>query len=677
MGLRASLLPLSVLSIAAVGLGLFAGAEAKGKKMPVADMMLMEEPFVEFEGGFGFAFADFRMEGMALGDTQGPGVLPHVGSHGGTLAVDEHGLLTLDRDSGELIRTDGDQRIASLQFHPGAGELVLDGAGTVYVADRTDDRVVVVDAGDDVGNGLKVRTGAKVREPHGLALSPDGKTLYVTSVADHALIALDTATMSERWSLELAQEPRGVAVSADGKQAIVGFLTTGAVASIDLSGSSPNTNYIVLDPAQAAAVDPFNEFGHGEMVPANAMPQQRFDGGKPSVSDTQDIGKSFARNAYTVGFIGDGLAVAPHQLSTPHMASVGFEDTGSYGGGGGFTAPITHRMAMIDGEDAFSPKTAFAQIGVHQPRSLAYDGASDTLYVAGYGNDRVIALAEASRSTIHMAWVAQVGTPAGNSCGADGLAVSGDEVYVHCELSQNVVTLDTSAVAQFGSPRMTHGAALAQTNLSAAEARGAELFRRGGDPRLSTGGVMACASCHAEGRSDGLSWRIEGHNLQTPFLTGRLMGAHPFKWDGKDKDLPTSLTNTIGRLGGSGLTPDQVGDLQAYLEQLPKPMAPSVDDHGALARGKAIFESDEAACSACHDGPRLADGVQHALGTNIGDVDTPSLIGLAHSAPYYHDGSARTLRALLTDKASVHGMGQTNHLSDAQVGDLIVYLESL
>src|SRR5690606_18970226 len=100
-------------------------------------------------------------------------------------------------------------------------------------------------------------------------------------------------------------------------------------------------------------------------------------GGTPSVADTKDIGLRFARNAYAVGFIGDDIAIAPHQLSAPHLPSGGGEDLGTYGGGGGFTAPITHRIAMIDSEDSFAPKTAFAQIGLHQPRALAYDANTD------------------------------------------------------------------------------------------------------------------------------------------------------------------------------------------------------------------------------------------------------------------------------------------------------------
>ncbi len=58
-------------------------------------------------------------------------------------------------------------------------------------------------------------------------------------------------------------------------------------------------------------------------------------------------------------------------------------------------------------------------------------------------------------------------------------------------------------------------------------------------------------------------------------------------------------------------------------------------------------------------------------------IDTPSLIGLASSAPYYHDGSAQTLRAALMENGSIHGMGQSVSLTEPQMDDLVAYLETL
>ena len=189
-------------------------------------------------------------------------------------------------------------------------------------------------------------------------------------------------------------------------------------------------------------------------------------------------------------------------------------------------------------------------------------------------------------------------------------------------------------------------------------------------------GAMACATCHPDNRADGLSWRIEKKELQTPVLAGRMVGTHPYKWDGMDKDLTTSLTMTMKRLGGFGLDKTQTANLQAYVEMLPAPRPPTRDT-ATVARGKKVFDSAEAGCRSCHDGAMYADGEKHKFSGTLGESDTPSLIGLAASAPYFHDGSAATLEALLRDRGAVHGMAETAKMTDKQVADMTAFLETL
>ena len=55
--------------------------------------------------------------------------------------------------------------------------------------------------------------------------------------------------------------------------------------------------------------------------------------------------------------------------------------------------------------------------------------------------------------------------------------------------------------------------------------------------------------------------------------------------------------------------------------------------------------------------------------------NTPSLRGLFYTAPYLHDGSAATLRDVLTQTATT--MGRTDHLSDEELDALVAYLLTL
>jgi mono/diheme cytochrome c family protein len=307
------------------------------------------------------------------------------------------------------------------------------------------------------------------------------------------------------------------------------------------------------------------------------------------------------------------------------------------------------------------------------PRATAYDPAIDRLYLLGYGSDTVAAIGDASQASIHLAYQRELSEAHG--CGATGAAVADDgDLLVFCSLTRKVVTVEGQAIADL---KVAVSDEVSTSRLSADQEAGRRLFTRGNDHRLSKGGGLACESCHPEARTDGLSWRIESKVLQTPLLAGRVAGTHPFKWDGGDKTLNDSLTNTVRRLGGHGISPTEAKQLAAYLESLPAPRTPTKRDEAAVARGAKIFVNDMVGCVSCHGGENLADGRQHPLSHDIEATDTPSLIGLSQSAPYFHDGSAATLEALLTDRGSVHGMGRTSKLGQRQIADLVAYLESL
>jgi cytochrome c peroxidase len=191
---------------------------------------------------------------------------------------------------------------------------------------------------------------------------------------------------------------------------------------------------------------------------------------------------------------------------------------------------------------------------------------------------------------------------------------------------------------------------------------------------VSESGNLACASCHPDNRADGLSWRIEKHELQTPVLAGRLVGTHPYKWDGGDATLRDSLRSTMKRLGGSGLSRRDTDALAAYLESLPAVRTPTRDPV-QVARGRKVFDGE--GCRSCHDGPTYSDRQLHKLAGTLQESDTPSLVGVAASAPYFHDGSAATLEALLRDRGAVHGMADTARLTDQEITDLTAFLDTL
>ena len=466
----------------------------------------------------------------------------------------------------------------------------------------------------------------------------------MSTIAGRTLVAYDAATGAEQWRTPLAREPRGLAISPDGKRALVSYLVTGTVDQIDL-----------VDTHRAQ---------HVALSTATSTRASRSNG----------TGDSFARAAFAVTFLGANQAVVPFQRETPVQQSDGAENTGSYGGG--FESPVTHQAALLGfGRNTSTQITA--AISQHQPRALAWDGARDALYVAGIGSDSILQIKSASQVTISAGVTAALRVGKAR-CGPDGLAVAPDgDVLVWCACTRTMQRVDfvdpEGALAT--TAKVAPGPTLVPTRHTPKQHEGMVLFHAS-DAATSARGALACSTCHPDNRADGLSWRIDTRELQTPLLAGRVVGTHPFKWDGGDKDLRASLTGTMRRLGGFGLGRAQTDALAAYVEGLPTVRTPS-RDVTTVARGRKSFDSAELGCRTCHDGPTYTDPSKHKLTGTLDVSDTPSLLGVAASAPYFHDGSAATLEALLRDRGAVHGMAETSKLSDAQVADLSAFLETL
>lgn len=614
-----------------------------------------------------------------------------------SIAAWNGGALIADTDSGSLVMTDKDGKVTARLPVDGAAQVAVDRiAKRAYVSDRRGDRIVVAQLA--ASSLSRVASWTTTREPHGLALTPNGRFLLVSTVADHTLEAFDTRTGKRAWSSELLAEPRGLAVSPDGTEATITFLTASAVAKVDLASTSKAPRYVPIGrPHTAASNHAIGGVPQAAQIGPQAIkvPQRRIRKRRRKRAifrppTPRGPVKTFARGAFATAYMTNQVAVVPYHRATPIQNTGRQESRGTYGGGGVSSPPIVHRIAMVGPQG----DTARAHLDVRVPRAVAYDAARDFLYVAGKGDDKVTLIADASQPTAHFGGkvtLRALASPRFTSknlvingvrsiafskrCGPTGLAIADDgDLLVHCGLSHSLtrvkLTPKTSTVEH-------HGADLGGSRLSKDVQTGREMFFRANDTRMSGLGAFACANCHPDARADGLSWRIQGATLQTPFLTGRLQGTHPFKWDGQDKDLTTSLSMTLRRLGGTGLRTGDIKPLRAFLESLDKPRAPTPKSAVAIARGKHLFASESVGCASCHSGNQLTDQQAYDLAEDLKTVDTPSLVGIAHSAPYYHDGSAATLEAVLLENGNIHGMGRLAKLTTRDRSDLIAYLETL
>lgn len=183
---------------------------------------------------------------------------------------------------------------------------------------------------------------------------------------------------------------------------------------------------------------------------------------------------------------------------------------------------------------------------------------------------------------------------------------------------------------------------VAQQALSAELEAGRWLFHSAVDRQMSASGSgVACATCHVDGRDDGLTWALDTGPRQTPSLAGPVSATPPFTWTEHTASVgDVARIKARGLMGGSGLGAETAAQLEAYVDWIDSVDRPGLRD----AAGEARFR--DAGCVGCHALPLGTDGRAHAL-QGLDAVDTPALAGVATTAPYLHDGSAPSLRALL------------------------------
>ena len=209
------------------------------------------------------------------------------------------------------------------------------------------------------------------------------------------------------------------------------------------------------------------------------------------------------------------------------------------------------------------------------------------------------------------------------------------------------------------------------------------------DATLCFQGWQACASCHShDARVDGFNWDNLNDGMGNPKNSKSLLLAHqtpPAMWLGVRTDAYVAVRAGI-RNSLFTVQPPEIADaLDAYLKSL-QPMPSPHLVHGRLSaaaqRGRKLFDDDTVGCAACHSGPLLTDRKLHDVGT-VGKFDrpadrfdTPSLIEVWRTAPYLHDGRARTLREVITLFQHDDQHGETSHLTSHQIDDLAEFVLS-
>ncbi len=217
--------------------------------------------------------------------------------------------------------------------------------------------------------------------------------------------------------------------------------------------------------------------------------------------------------------------------------------------------------------------------------------------------------------------------------------------------------------------------------------RGEALFN---DATLCFQGWQSCASCHdSDARVDALNWDLLNDGTGNPKNAKSLLWAHrtpPAMSLGVRANAAVAVRAGLRHILFTEQPESVALALEAYLESLepiPSPWLEQGRLSAAAERGRQLFMDREVGCSRCHPPPLFTDLRTHDVGTQGRTdrpnerFDTPTLVEIWRTAPYLHDGSAASLRDVLTTANPRDQLGRTSHLNAAQRDDLVAYLRSL
>ena len=591
---------------------------------------------------------------------------------------DADALHTMDITSGRTR--------ASTSLDGAPSQVVVLEDGRVAVSLRDANRIDVFEPGAQPDAPLtRLCTLPTPVEPVGLALTPDERSLLVTSAWARKITAYDLTTMKVRFSEALGREPRAVVVDESGDRAFVAHVVGGKVSVVDLDRDHaireidlrvPNTSGSTIVGGLRASCQGF----------ALAKSVAITDDSKPAPIPAEAEAEALELKT-TPPAIPRGRVFAPRVTIDP-----GEPTRRSSGYGDSQFARIESPIVSVIDADAERNLTAALLRGGGRhvtptgecllPRAATMSRSTGGLLVACMGTDALVELDPRGVDPARLErrrW----SVPAGPT----GLAVDDrrGQAVVWSQFDRQLSVIDMRAESTKAAVEVL-SAPKAKTKLTKLEARGRELFHKTDDPRISSDG-RACASCHPDGREDALTWSTPVGPRQTIMLAGRLKGTGPFSWLGVHESIEVHLQTTFQRLGGSGLqSHEEKGELEALIAYLHKMPAPNLkgglvdDDEAKLAaQGKELFYAESTGCATCHVGG-VTDAERYDLGTRAaGDrddkFDTPSLQFVGGTAPYFHDGRYETLLDVLMTTDSQ--MGHSMHLSRRQAVALAAFLETI
>lgn len=576
------------------------------------------------------------------------------------------------------------------------------GGNLLYVVCQDSDEVRVLEAAS--GEVLvRIPVG---HVPRGIAVSRDGNRLYVTNAWSDTVSVIDTANRQVIQTLPTGFEPSGVVVDHAGTMLYVANRLSGDVSVIDLASGQEVKRLLAGRGASYLTLSPDGKRIYCTHIYPNPGAFRTRPLSEITVIDTESrrvVERKPLQNvagAFHVAMSSDGRLSVAAQLRPKNLIPLAhvehgwvFGDSltlfGDDVGGGPIQIPIDEldRYYALPWGVAITPDKSKIFLTTAGSQSVTAIDVARLLKTVSVRGKMLANDLSASAEYV----VARI--PVGHNPRGVTLSPDGKRLYVANRLDDTISVIDTrsetvTATLDLGGPRSVD-----------ALRRGERLFYTAD---FAFQGQFGCSNCHIDATIDGLQWDLEPDGFGKDIVDNRslenLAGTEPFKWNGGNPDMPTECGPRTEKFffRSQSFTQQQLTDLVTFVYSLPyrpnRYRLANGDLTPAQERGKAIFERRQAKngaqipetnqCTYCHSGPKFTNQKQIDVGSGKPTdrspvIDVPQLPNVAYSAPYLHDGSARSLEEIWTvfNPKDTHGV--TNDLTKDELNDLVEYLKTL
>jgi YVTN family beta-propeller protein len=537
-------------------------------------------------------------------------------------------------------------------------------AARIFVANSWDDTVSVI----DTRSLQMVATWQVSGEPSSVIEDREGKRLFVANRVSNDVAVLDARTGVEEKRLAAGRGASYITPSPDNNQLYVTHVYPNPTRASTANGNriAPQSEITVIDPTRAVVADriPLVNVAHG----------------------------------FHVAFSRDGRLGVVAQLHPKNLVPLAHLEHG-----GAFADTLTLFGADV-GKPVEIPLDELERY-LARPFGVAIAPDKSSLYVSNGGSEivtvinvaRVLAFAHAHPGSSVQDLSASshyviTRIPVGRDPRGFAFTPDGTKLLVANRLDDTISVIDVRTNRVIKTVQLDSPAQISVLR------HGEQTFYTA---RYSFQGQIGCANCHIDSTFDGLTWDLEPDGFGRDIVDNRLLedirGTEPYKWNGGNPNLPTECGPRTEMYFWRSETYDDLTltDLVVYVRSLAlRPNRWRQSDSQPTAaqdRGKILFSRsmdkfgesipETNRCSYCHSGPKGTSQKSFDVGTrkitdNAGLLDTPQLANIALTAPYLHDGSARTLEEIWTVFNPEDKHGRTNDLAKDELNDLIEYLRT-